>query len=73
MKHYICTGGCGAVKDIPGICQAPNCQNKGHNFIACDCEDSKHAGLMTACTNCGELCKLDGGCGMDTFREEIEA
>lgn len=73
MKHYICTGSCGAVKDTPGVCGSPACPHKGEPFMECNCEEGKHEGFMTACVNCGELCKLDGGCGMDTFREEIES
>ena len=71
-KHYICTGGCGAVSDKPGICQDAGCLNHFHTFIECNCTDGQHAGMMTACKNCGKLCKLEGGCAVEPFREEIE-
>jgi len=27
---------------------------------------------LTTCKNCGKLCKLEGGCAVEPFREEIE-
>lgn len=41
-KHYICTGGCGAISYIPGLCQADDCPKHGQSFTECDCTDGKH-------------------------------
>lgn len=41
-KHYICTGGCGAISETLGSCQDENCTKHGQAFIECDCTDGKH-------------------------------
>lgn len=46
VMHYICTGGCGAVVENPGTCQAMACPNYGHQFESCDCADNQHYGKM---------------------------
>jgi len=42
MPHYICSGGCGAVSDHPGICQANVCEKHDQPFTECDCIDKDH-------------------------------
>ncbi len=44
MEHYICTGGCRAVSETPGTCQAEDCSKRGEPFEPCECEDGKHDG-----------------------------
>ena len=73
MEHYICVGGCGAVSDKPGVCQDIDCPNHGYSLVECNCIDGEHAGLTSACVNCGKLCKLEGECEMEPFREELES
>lgn len=46
MTHYICTGGCGAVVEKPGVCQAMNCPKHGHPLEPCDCTDNQHFGKL---------------------------
>ena len=46
MTHYICTGGCGAVVENPGICQAMSCPKHGFPLEACDCTDNQHYGKI---------------------------
>ncbi len=46
MKHYICTGGCAAVADKPGVCQAETCPKHGMPFKECNCTDGKHEGRL---------------------------
>lgn len=46
MAHYICKGGCKAVSDVPGVCQAEDCSQKGQPFEECDCADEKHHGAF---------------------------
>lgn len=46
MTHYICTGGCGAVVEKPGVCQAIGCPKHGQPFEACDCTDNQHYGKL---------------------------
>lgn len=68
MKHYICTGGCGAVSDKPGVCQAVECPNHGHAFVECNCTDGKHYDFK-ACVNCGKMCAREGGCEMEAINQ----
>ena len=42
-KHYVCTGGCGGVSQVPGVCQAPDCSKHNHQLVECNCTDGKHA------------------------------
>lgn len=46
MSHYICTGGCGAVVENPGICQAMACPKHGQPLEQCDCSDNQHYGKV---------------------------
>lgn len=46
MTHYICTGGCGAVVEKPGVCQAMACPKHGQPFEPCDCTDNQHYGKV---------------------------
>lgn len=46
MTHYICTGGCNAVVDNPGVCQSTVCPKHGHPLEPCDCVDGKHHGAF---------------------------
>jgi hypothetical protein len=41
-EHYICLGGCRGVSKVPGICQAPNCENHNHELVRCYCTDGLH-------------------------------
>jgi len=43
MKHYVCRGKCGGVSDIPGTCQAEDCNRHEHELVECSCEDGKHS------------------------------
>ncbi|OGK20230.1 hypothetical protein A3C23_03290 [Candidatus Roizmanbacteria bacterium RIFCSPHIGHO2_02_FULL_37_13b] len=42
MKHYICTGGCQGVSDVPGTCQAKDCVKHGQPLNECECTDDLH-------------------------------
>ena len=42
MKHYICTGGCGGVSDVPGVCQAEGCSKHAMPLTECECLDNQH-------------------------------
>lgn len=42
MTHYVCTGTCRGVAEHPGVCQDESCPKRGHNLVACECEDGKH-------------------------------
>ncbi len=44
--HYICTGGCKGVSQVPGTCQAASCPLVGHDLEPCDCKDGKHYGKL---------------------------
>jgi len=44
MTHYICTGGCRAESDKPGVCGTVKCPKHGTPFTECDCTDGKHYG-----------------------------
>lgn len=41
MEHYICTGGCAGVSDLPGVCHDPACPKVGQPLDACDCDTPK--------------------------------
>jgi len=41
-KHYICTGGCEGVSNVPGVCQAEDCPDHGKSLKECDCADGGH-------------------------------
>lgn len=41
-KHYICTGGCKGVSNIPGTCNAVDCPFHNKELTECDCIDGKH-------------------------------
>ncbi len=45
MKHYICTGGCGAESEISEVCHAEGCDKKGQPLIPCLCTDNNHLNL----------------------------
>lgn len=53
MSHYICAGGCGAVVERPGICQAMACPMHGQSFEECDCTDNKHYDKVKAPSGTG--------------------
>ena len=44
MTHYICTGTCNGVSDVPGTCQAKDCPKHEEMLQSCDCVDGKHYG-----------------------------
>ncbi len=46
MEHYICIGGCRGVSEVPGVCQADECQKHGHPLEVCECTDGKHGGVF---------------------------
>jgi len=48
MPHYVCTGGCGAVSDTPGTCQANGCPLYQHPFVECNCTDGNHEEVLKA-------------------------
>lgn len=43
MEHYVCTGECRGVSDVPKMCGALGCHKKEKPFTECNCEDGKHA------------------------------
>ncbi|OGI61172.1 hypothetical protein A2645_02200 [Candidatus Nomurabacteria bacterium RIFCSPHIGHO2_01_FULL_39_9] len=67
-KHYICTGGCKAVSETPGVCGALDCSGRGHEFVECNCIDGKHYDFK-ACVNCKKLCQ--GNCDIEIFKPEL--
>lgn len=70
--HYVCTGGCKGVSPVPGTCQADSCPMHEHPLKECHCADGMHGGLVTSCTDCGTLCKMDGpGCAIDVQKPEL--
>lgn len=48
MTHYICTGGCGGVSEVSGVCRSEICPLHGKPLVSCDCIDGKHYGKQTA-------------------------
>lgn len=42
MTHYVCKGGCNGVSEVPGTCQAQDCQDHGKDLVECNCEDNNH-------------------------------
>jgi len=42
MKHYICTGGCKGVSEVPGTCQMESCPLYTHPLTECDCANGLH-------------------------------
>ncbi len=71
-KHYVCTGGCNGVSTVPGTCQSPTCAKHNEPLVECNCQDGMHEGLVTGCVNCGKLCKIDGTCEMEPYKEELQ-
>ncbi|MES2023672.1 MAG: hypothetical protein V4439_03230 [Patescibacteria group bacterium] len=78
-KHFICTGGCNGVSNMPGVCNAKDCPKHGQPLMECKCEDGKHEGALSKCENCGhrvspgsKMC-ADGKCALDTFKPELPA
>ena len=53
MTHYVCPGGCRAVTEEAGVCQASDCPRHGMNLEVCDCMDDKHTEVL-ASTEGGE-------------------
>ena len=45
MDHYVCTGECNGVSEIPLSCQLSSCSEHNHSLVFCDCTDGKHEGL----------------------------
>lgn len=43
MTHYICTGGCGQVSDLPATCNEKACMKYHQPMTVCHCQDNKHA------------------------------
>lgn len=37
MSKYICTGDCGGVSDVPGVCEHEGCSRYGQPLTECDC------------------------------------
>ncbi|MBP6926523.1 MAG: hypothetical protein KBB70_02375 [Candidatus Pacebacteria bacterium] len=72
-SHYICTGGCMGVADKPGVCQAPVCLKHGLPLTKCDCVDATHQGLVSACQDCGKLCRREGVCEVELYKTELVA
>lgn len=42
MTHYVCKGGCGAVLNMPGVCETEGCPNQWQLMEECDCIDGLH-------------------------------
>lgn len=42
MSHYICKGSCGGSSDIPGVCEAKECERYTEELKECNCKDGFH-------------------------------
>jgi len=42
MAHYICAGTCGGSSDIPGVCEAKECERHGEELKECSCKNGFH-------------------------------
>ena len=42
MVHYVCTGGCGSVSDVPAACTVIDCIKHEMLMSACHCTDGQH-------------------------------
>ena len=42
MSHYVCTGDCKTVSEVPGVCEADYCGKNGQVMTICGCEDGEH-------------------------------
>ncbi len=42
MNHYVCTGDCKTVSDVPGVCAADYCGKNGQVMTICGCDDGGH-------------------------------
>ena len=51
MVHYICTGTCKGVSDVPKKCGDMTCTRYDQELIECDCADGKHYGRQDAHTH----------------------
>ena len=60
------------VSEKEETCQAAHCAKNGQPLVKCSCENGAHPGLITACTNCGKLCKEKGGCAVEPYKEELK-
>jgi hypothetical protein len=47
MSHYVCTGDCQTVSDVPGVCNADYCGKNGQAMTICGCEDNEHEDAAT--------------------------
>jgi hypothetical protein len=45
--HYVCTGGCGLVSEIPGKCTTRGCLRHRNPLTICHCRNGKHGKLST--------------------------
>ena len=41
-NHYICTGNCQGVSQVPGTCQTEDCDRYHEKLLECNCTDGKH-------------------------------
>ena len=46
-SHYVCTGGCGQVSDIPAKCTTRGCIRNRNPLTICHCRNGKHGKLPT--------------------------
>ncbi len=46
--HYVCTGGCGAVLEMPGACGDSSCLMYNMDLLQCNCEDGHHDKVLKA-------------------------
>jgi hypothetical protein len=42
MTHYVCTGGCNWVSDLPATCQSKDCIKYHLPMTVCHCENGLH-------------------------------
>ena len=70
-KHYVCTGGCNGVAEMPGVCGAESCAKYNQPLMECKCENGNHEGVMKKCQNCGKLC--EGNCDIEVQKPELPA
>ena len=72
MSHYVCPD-CLCEKEELGSCTSGGCTHEGKPLVKCNCDDGTHPGIKAPCPHCGGLCKKEGGCAIEPFKEELSA
>jgi hypothetical protein len=45
-QHYICTGGCQGISEVPASCRMESCPRRGLELKECSCDDHNHWGAF---------------------------